>query len=197
MFYKYLIFFRGFWLIHWYSVKTVLFSLLMVKRFDLDFSLMQAIQPMYPIPLSPVEIRVIFISLYRKADISVTLIIFSNYELLGINTTNLKSILVPLFQCLPLWSYVLYFMHLNIFFWEGTHAHQQACSMGTTFLLFVPFSLFLSAGCGPLLKHRKFLTCVKTLHITDFGWFSLDFSLAEQCQQESVFYWFTHNFSPH
>lgn len=72
------------------------------KNFDLDFSLMQAIQPMYPIHLSPVEIRVIFISLYRKADISVTLIIFSNYELLGINTTNLKSILVPLFQCLPL-----------------------------------------------------------------------------------------------
>ena len=46
------------------------------KNFDLDFSLMQAIQPMYPIHLSPVEIRVIFISLYRKADISVTLIIF-------------------------------------------------------------------------------------------------------------------------
>ena len=48
-------------------------------------------------------------------------------------------------------------------------------------------------GVGPFQKTGSSLTCVKTLHITDFGWFSLDFSLADQCQQESVFHWLVHS----
>ena len=61
------------------------------KNFDLDFSLMQATQPLYPTHLSPVEIRVIFISLYRKADISVTLIISFKLWIIGHKYHKLKK----------------------------------------------------------------------------------------------------------
>ena len=72
---------------------------------------------MYPTHLSPVEIRVIFISLYRKADIPVTLIISFKLWIIGHKYHKLKSILVPLFQHLPLWSYVLYlFIYLFKFY---------------------------------------------------------------------------------